>query len=239
MTNIHENLPGPIPSINPSRRVLFSLRRGMGAWRLRFAGEEAVLKHEQGLLYVAWLLYHPPSQPVHAIELAANLFELKEAESAATSIVAATGCSVVVERASRLQERSLGLDEAEALRRLRRKMRELETVLDDADEIEPVKAEARRELEAIMEYQRGRPGGVADNAQRTVRAVRMAITRLHRHLAVALDAEGNPHRVVRAFAAHVEQHLLFASARRCRRHSGGAGYAGCFTYEPPPEVRWS
>ena len=237
MPDIQQGGCGSVPLGNLSRRGSYSLRRGRGAWQLTFEGEEAILKHEQGLLYVAWLLYHPPPQPVHAIELAANVSVLKEGESPATTILAASG-SVMVERSARMQERSAGLDEAEALRRLRRKMRELESVLEDPDAIEPVKAEAVRELEAIAEYQRCRPASVADNAQRTVRAVRMAITRLYQHLALAVDAAGNPHRVLRAFGTHIGRHLLFPSALHSRRHWGGGGYAGCFTYEPPNGVQW-
>ena len=69
----------------------------------------------------------------------------------------------------------------------------------------------------------------------------MAIKRFHARLAGAVDAEGRPHAVLRAFARHLHEHLLIPSGR-----GGGHGgaraastTAGCFTYEPPPGVVWT
>ena len=42
----------------------------MGAWELTFEGKQAVLKHEQGIYYVAYLLLYPPAEPIHALDLA-------------------------------------------------------------------------------------------------------------------------------------------------------------------------
>jgi hypothetical protein len=78
-----------------------------------------------------------------------------------------------------IQERNLGLDDAEAVRNLRRKQRNLETVLDDELAIEPVKAEARREREEILEFLRKTSWRTRDNAGRCVRAVAAAIKRFH------------------------------------------------------------
>src|ERR1035437_2956910 len=66
------------------------------------------------------------------------------------------------------------------------------------------------------------------------------IRRLHVHLAAAVDAEGRPDVVLRAFALHLQEYLLAPSGR------GGAhtrkqalfGFAGCFTYQPPRGVVW-
>ena len=56
-----------------------------------------------------------------------------------------------------VQQRSMGLDDAAAVRALWRRQRELERVLADRLEIEPVKAEALRELEQVTEYLRKSP----------------------------------------------------------------------------------
>ena len=107
--------------------------------------------------------------------------------------------------------------------------------------MEPVKAEAARELEEIAEFLRKNPWRSEDCAQKCVRAVAMAIRRLHSHLARAVDAEGQPHPVLAG--------LCPASARAPARipsgRGGGRGGAravaapgGCFTYDPPPGVVW-
>lgn len=124
---------------------------------------------------------------------------------------------------------------------MRRRERELEAVLDDRDAIEPVQAEALCELEAIADFMRKNPWRSRDCAQRCVRAVSMAIKRLHAHLARAVDGEGNPHPVLRAFARHLDEHLLIPSGRG-GAHGGvraAAARAGCFTYQPPPGVVWA
>ena len=140
-----------------------------------------------------------------------------------------------------MQQRSLGLDDAAAVRALWRRQRELERVLEDDEAIEPVKAEALRELEEVTEFLRKSPWRSRDGAERCVRAVAVAIKRLHAHLAGAVDAEGKPHPVLQAFARHLHEHLLIPSGRG--GGYGGAwaavGSGGCFTYEPPPGVVWS
>ena len=193
---------------------------------MTFEGRQAVFKHEVGALYVACLLRDPPPEPIHAVALALKARAIPGQVPGATEVI---------------QQRNLGLDDAETVRALRRRQHDLEAVLDEEQEIEPVKAEALRELEAIADFQRKNPWRCRDCAQRCVRAVRMAIKRLHAHLAQAVDAEGNPHLVLRAFARHLHQHLLIPSGRGGRPGSvrSLAAVAGCFTYEPPPGVIWA
>jgi hypothetical protein len=203
----------------------YALRRGLGFWELTFEGRQAIFKHEQGALYVACLLLDPPSEPIHAVALA---LKAREMDSQAPG-------SVEV-----LQQRSLGLDDAEAVRALWRRQRELEAVLEDDRESEPVKAEALRELEEITEFLRKSPWRSRGGAERCVRAVTRAIKRLHARLARAVDAKGLPHPVLRGFAQHLHAHLLVPSGRGggCARAQAGSGSAGCLTYEPPRGVIW-
>ncbi len=204
----------------------YALRRGLGFWQLTFEDRQAVFKHELGALYVACLLLDPPREPIHAVALALKARERSGDAAGAGEIV---------------QQRSLGLEDAEAVRALWRRQRELERVLEDDDQIEPVKAEALRELEEVTEFLRKSPWRSRGGAERCVRAVTAAIKRLQARLARAVDATGRPHPVLQGFARHLYEHLLVPSGRG-RSYARGwaaAEYPGCFTYEPPPGVVWS
>jgi len=122
-----------------------------------------------------------------------------------------------------------------------RRQRTLEQVIEDDQEIGPVKAEALRELEEITEFLRKSPWRSRGGAERCVQAVGRAIKRLHSRLADAVDAQGEPHPVLRAFALHLHEYLLVPSGRG-GRHGGprpASVPAGCFTYEPPAGVLWT
>jgi hypothetical protein len=219
----------------------FALRKGLRVWRLVFGGNGADLWHQRGIFFVAWLFYHPPEEPVHAVDLTAKIPEIYRQQLGLGALLdPATGKAATLQAGARIQERSLALDDAEAMRALHRKQEELEAVLDSEDAIEPEKAEALRELEGIYEFQRRNGRRSRDNAHRVVDAVRKAISRLHRSLMGMVDDQGEPHPVFRPFAEHIEKHLLIPSARYCGRGGKRARgrLAGSFTYEPPAGVRW-
>src|ERR1035441_330378 len=203
----------------------YALCRGLGFWELTFEGRQAIFKHEQGALYAACLLLDPPPEPIHAVALALKARSMSGQGAGAVELI---------------QQRSLGLDDAEVVWVLWRRQRVLERVIEDDREIEPVRAEALRELEEITEFLRKNPWRSRHGAERCVRAVTVAIKRLHTRLAGALDAEGKPHAVLQALARHLHEHLLIPSGRG-GGHGGArvaAAPAGCFTYEPPPGVIW-
>jgi hypothetical protein len=219
----------------------YALRKGLGVWHLIFDGKEADIRHEKGIFYVAWLLYNPPEHPIHALDLMAKVPEIYRQQLGLPALVdQTTGQAVALESHARLQERSLALDDREAMRRLYRKEKQLEAILD-SDATEPEKAEALRELEEISEFQRlhGRRNAAA--AQRAVWAIRNAIRRLHHHLLTVIDPQGNPHPVFHSFANHIENHILTPSSRYFSpTRSGPRGtLAGCFTYEPPYSLSWA
>jgi hypothetical protein len=200
----------------------YALRRGLGTWEVTYAGERDSFRDEQGAEYVVWLLLHPPPKPLHAVTLA---LEARPAP----------GDTPWVEG---IQQRSLGLDDAETVRRLRRQARELEAVLEDELASPPLKAEAQQQREDILEFLRKNPWRSRDCAQKCVRAITMAIKRLHSNLAEAVDAEGKPHPVLQEFAWHLHRYLLTPSGRGGGQ-GGVRGFAGgCFTYEPPEGVVW-
>src|SRR5207249_3992091 len=127
----------------PSAR--YSLRKGHGFWTLTFDGQQTVLKHEKGILYVSWLLHNPPEHPIHAVDLMAKIPEIYRHQLGIAQLSdPITGKSAPLSSDARIQERSLALDDAQTMRALLRKEKELEAILDSEDESEPVKAEALR-----------------------------------------------------------------------------------------------
>jgi hypothetical protein len=211
-------------NLEPS--TTYALRRDLGFWRLTFEGREAILKHETGLAYVAWLLTHPSEEPIHGLRLALEVRGL---------------CGNGADAADLIQQRNLGLDEAEAFRSLRRKQKRIEAQLEDDLISESVKSELREELEAICEHQARNPWRARDATQKCVHAVSMAIKRLHHKLARAVNTEGKPHPVLRPFGQHVLNYILIPSGRGGIQGGGpvGAFVPGCFTYEPPTAVTWT
>jgi hypothetical protein len=203
----------------------YALRRGLGTWEVTFEGRRDSFRDEQGAEYVVWLLLHPPPAPMHALAL------VLEARHTARRAPGAAGV---------IQQRNLGLDDAEAVRGLRRQARQLEAVLEDKKQSELAKGEARQKRQEILEFLRRNPWRSQDSAQKCVRATTRAIKRLHSYLAKGVDAEGKPHPVLQNFARHLREHLLIPSGRG-GSHGGARAVSaagGCFTYEPPPGVVW-
>ena len=203
----------------------YALRRGIQYWVLVFAGREAIFKDELGARYVAYLLRERPLEPIHGVALALKARE-RLGQPASPGEV--------------LEQRAMGLEDAASVRALWRRQRELERVLADRHEIAPVKAEALRQLEEVTEFLRKSPWLSHHGAERCARAVAAAIKRLHVHLAVAVDAEGRPDEVLRAFALHLHEYLLVPSGRGAAyaRTQANSGFAGCFIYTPPEGVGW-
>ena len=81
---------------------MYALRRELGFWEVTYEGRRALFKHELGALYVACLLLDPPREPIHAVALA-----LKARDASGQ----AAGGDLV-------QQRSMGLDDAAAVRAL-------------------------------------------------------------------------------------------------------------------------
>jgi hypothetical protein len=235
--------PGPsqFSPTTPKHTARFALRKGYRFWHLTFEGEEAYISHERGMFYVAYLLTHP-HEPIHALDLIAKIPELYRHHLGLPTLTdPATGKAAPLLSGARLQERSLALDDREAMRRLYKKQKELEAILDDDSQSEPVKSEALRELEELIEFQRQHGRESKDSARASAKAVRTAIQRLHSHLSTTLDSQGRAHPVLASFAPHLERCILTPSTRYSG-HGGPharAGLAGCFVYEQPHSTFWS
>ena len=231
----------PPSTLNSQPSPRFAIHKGGDYWSITFDGQEAPKKHEKGLLYVAWLLTHPPAEPIHAIDLVGKVPAIYRRQiGIAEAVDESTGKPVMFDASAMPQERSHGLDDLEMARRIRVKEREWEAVLDDSDATEPEKAEALRNLEELATFQRKHAQRSKGNAEKLVRAVRLAIVRLYDNLVAATDAKGQPHPVLRPFAGHLAKYLIAPSARFTGRVGSRtrAGVAGRFTYEPPADVQW-
>ena len=223
-TTAHSLTPKLHHSTTPFPR--YSLRKGLGFWDLIFDGQHAILKHQQGLAYVAYLLLNPPAEPIHGLALALKIRAIRNGQPADSAEV--------------IQERILALDDAEAARSLFLKQQELEEIVDDEDQIDPVKQEALRDLEDIYAFQKKNLSRTRSVAQKASDAVGKAIKRFHQRLAKAVDSDGNPHPVLRAFAVHIKQHILIPSGRGSG-HGGSRPPHGCggfFTYQRPLRTAW-
>jgi len=212
------------------------------AWNLTFKGQPATFPHEQGAFYVAWLLLNPPPEPIHGmgLELKASAF-YRQLSGETIFVDPISGRAIPLPADAMLVQRNLAVDDLESAYAVNRQIWKLEALLEDEDVIEPVKAEVTRELEEIYAFQKKNPLQITDQAQKAVRSVREAIRHFHRNLVTANKSNGTPDAIVRRFAFHILRHLLIPSARYC--HSGHArgktGVAGCFTYEPPPGLKWT
>jgi hypothetical protein len=203
----------------------YALRQAGGFWEVNLQGRHSRFRRELGALYAAYLLLEPPRQAIHPVALALKAREtLGQAPNPSEA----------------LQQRAMGLEDAMSVRILWRRQRELERVLEDRLEIEPVKAEALRELEEVTERLRLSPWLSCHGAERCARGVGQAIRRFHARLEAAVDGKGRPDQVLRAFAWHLHQHLLAPSGRggRCRRDQALAP-PGFFIYVPPQGVVWN
>jgi hypothetical protein len=78
---------------------------------------------------------------------------------------------------------------------------------------------------------------VTGEAGRAVDRVRKQIKTLIRELKEAEVSRGRGNEVLRAFGRHLEEYLWLPSVGG-RKRLGAAGKAGCFTYDPPPGLRW-
>jgi hypothetical protein len=195
-------------NVQPATDRAFRLRKDYGVWELTYGSQRAVLKHEIGLEYVAFLLAHP-NEEFHGLELALKVRAAREGAP---------------DREDLIQERALALDDAEASRSLYRKQLELEALVDDEDTIDPVRDEAYAQLKDIYAFQKKSLSRTKTQAAKASDSVGKAIKRLHKRLAAALDLNGQPNQLLRTFAHDIGDYILAPSGRGT---TGGARVRGC------------
>jgi hypothetical protein len=219
---------------------VFRLWRGYKVWNLIFAGGRDVLQDDRAVSLVEYLLKHPLDDPVHAIQLE-NLVDgvplldgwggIGQAEENGNMPVAIGSVGGVIQEAS--GRKLAGKD---TLPDLREEYAELRATVDD----ETLPAEEREDAqERLLELANAssRGGKFVDAASRAADRVRKQIKAFIKELKEAEKSRGTPNDVLRAFGKHLEDYLWLPSVGMKNR-IGATTKPGCFTYNPPDDVRW-
>jgi hypothetical protein len=213
----------------------------LDCWNIEFEGRSAVVRHSRGMLLLAQLLARPNSGLIHALQLAAwadpepiagAVLELPDPDGSTPALVTASAS---------LSQRSLQGEDLENWRHLRRRIYELQSIVDATGEPEVVKEEAEEELAALRQAQQNLLRTKADAPRLSVRAVRRALWRAIKAMGKAVDHRGKPIPVLRDLAQHLDLYLVAPSSRYrgLRAQVARAEFAGCFQYTPPKGVRWT
>jgi len=172
-----------------------------GFWQLTFDGRSAVLKQHPALFYVAWLLAKAPAAPVTALDLAGYVFRRFRSHQD------------LLRCARWLCRQQCDGDVAEVFRK---KQRALEKILDGPGETEVEKIEAQRELIFLEHLLETYFIELIPPGEKTAERIASELLDLYASLAAALDAQGNPHPVIRAFALHLLVCVVMPSIRASR-----------------------
>jgi hypothetical protein len=199
-------LSSPCPVVLSSGGPVVSLTNTDGFWELTFDGQHAVLKQHPALFYLAWLIGAKQSQPIAALELAAAVFS-QFRNNPDLLFSAPWLCR---------QQR-----DADVAKVMRKRKRALEAILDHPDSDEIVKAEVQDEIVFIESLQKTYFIELLPPGERTCARITDDLLDLYAQLASALDAQGKPHPVIRAFAFHLLVCVVMPSLRATRRQPGG------------------
>jgi len=160
------------------------------------------------MFYIAYLLTHP-NEPIHALDLISKIPQIYRHQLGLPEITdPATGKKITLQSHARLQERSLALDDREALRRLWKEQKKLELILDDESSTEPERAEALRELAALTDFTSKSTKTAIGASARATHTVRVALKRLLTSL------RRNPDKSRSSFADHLNHFLVLPSSAR-------------------------
>ena len=226
---------GPRPS-----QPRYALHREGSLWRLTFDGGQAILKHEQGICYVAEMLSHPRER-VKKLNLAAKLSSPRSKGGSGIEIYdPATGHHEPPASLEPVHETALAADDLEARRAYQARTRKLKAMIGDPTETKRAKVAAGEELEAIAAHLRKDSRTHRDPTKAAADAVRIGINRFLRNLVGRGDTVTSPLRVRRGLARHLDRYLLVPSSRYAlpgARKARGE-LTGCLLYDPPAETRW-
>ena len=219
----------------------YALHREGPLWRLRFDEGQAILKHEQGICYVAEMLSHPRER-VKKLNLAAKYSSPRSPGGSGIEIYdPATGHYEPLSSMEPVHEGALAADDLEARRTYQARARELKETIGDPTETERAKVAAREELKAITAHLSRDSRPVRDPTKAAADAVRIGIHRFLRNLVGRGDTVASPLWVRQAFVRHLEHYLLVPSSRYAApgaRKARGE-LTGCLLYDPPAETRWA
>ena len=239
---IERILAGPaVPERLGPGQPRYALHREGPLWRLTFDDDQAILKHEQGICYVAEMLSHPRER-VKKLNLAAKHSSPRSQGGSSIEIYdPATGQHEPPASLEPVHEAALAGDDLEARRAYQARVRELKERIGDPTETERAKAEAREELKVIAAHLSKDSRTLRDPTKAAADAVRIGINRFLRNLFGRGDTVASPLRVRRGFARHLQRYLLAPSSRYAApgaRKARGE-LTGCLLYDPPAETRWA
>ena len=225
---------------SPSEQPRYALRRDGFLWHLTFEGREAILKHEQGICYVAEMLGHP-GERIKKLNLTAKYSAPKCKGRWSIEVYdPATGKYDTPASTEPVHEAALATDDHEARRAYQERARELIETINDPTETERAKEEAREELEEITAHLSKESRQLRDPTKGAGDAVGKAIKRFLDSLFEPEGSAASPQSVRRAFAEHLQQYLVIPSRRyaapRARKARGDL--TGCLLYEPPAGIAW-
>ena len=237
---IERILAGPaVPEPVRPDQPRYALHREGSLWRLTFEEGRAILKHEQGICYVAAMLSQPRER-VKKLNLAARYSSPRSQGGGIEIYDPATGRHEPPASMEPVHEAALAADDDQARRDYQTRARELKETIDDPTETERAKVAAREELEAIAAHLSKDNRTVRDPTKAAADAVRISIHRFRRNLVERDDTVSSPLLVRRGFARHLQRYLLVPSGRYsdpgARKARGEQ--TGCLLYDPPAEILW-
>src|ERR1017187_8065111 len=235
-------LAGPAVPERPRRgQPLYALHHEGSLWRLTFDDGQAILKHEQGICYVAEMLSHPRER-VKKLNLAAKYSSPRSPGGGGIEIYdPGRGRPEPPASLESVREAALAGDDLEARRAYQARARELKETIGDPTRTERAKVEAREELKVIAAHLSKDSRPLRDPAKAAGDAVRISIHRFLRNLVGRGDTVASPLRVRRGFAKHLQLSLLVPSSRYAapRARQARGELTGCLLYDPPAETRWA
>src|ERR1039458_9928877 len=242
MEAIERILAGPVVPERPRRgQPRCALHREGSLWRLTFDDDQAILKHEQGICYIAEMLSHPRER-VKKLNLAAKHSSPRSPGGSGIEIYdPATGKHEPPASMEPVHEAALAADDDEARRAYQARARELKETIDDPTETERAKVGAREELEAIAAHLSKDSRTLRDPTKAAADAVRIGIHRFLHNLVGRGDMASSPLPVRRGFAKHLQRYLLVPSRRYAApgaRKARGE-LTGCLLYDPPAGTLWA
>jgi tRNA 2-selenouridine synthase SelU len=160
-------------------RSSYAISRGLGTWRVIFAGAEVPgIGKNRGMFYVAYLLKHVGTPAIHAIELEAKSLVFLHQECGITEVEdQKTGKVISLDADAVIQELNLGKDDAEIEAGLALQERKALATIETS-ESEAEKTDALKKVQQIREFRRLRFKAVSNPADKAAKRVRTAIDRL-------------------------------------------------------------
>jgi hypothetical protein len=232
--------PARVTAPQPSDQPPYALRRDGRLWHVRLDGKPAVLRHEQGLCYVAHL-FASPGERVKNLLLATKYARLSRTRAGITEAWDdRKGETVCLGKQPVVQAAVSAADEEEARQRLHKMAQELNETINDRSMPETEKAHARQELDDIANYLSKDSRPSRDEHKQAADSVRTAIKHLLRTLLSRGEWGTSEEQVRREFAKHIAEHVGTPSRRyaapKARKARGDL--TGCLLYEPPLGISW-